>query len=168
MLSKEQAKEKIKKLIEQRYNKYKEDKELMTNERQACDSLIRPFFRDVLGWNIDDPYEFKSEYSHGGKRVDYIACVNGVTQFIIEAKAPSREIKDKSEFYKQALQYAESKDKDFAVLTNFRNIIILRAGIETENVFRNEIITIDLLNLKDRDFDFIRCLARNPSTLVDG
>ena len=84
-MDKEEAREEIKKLIE-KYDKYKEDKNLMGNERQICDSLIRPFFRDVLGWNIEDPYEFKSEYGQGGKRIDYLACIEGVSQFVIEAK----------------------------------------------------------------------------------
>ena len=66
----------------------KDDSGLMKNERQVCDSLIRPFFRDVLGWDIENPYEFKSEYSQGGKRVDYMVCIEGVSQFVVEAKAP--------------------------------------------------------------------------------
>jgi len=154
MISKEEAKEKVKELIE-KYIKYKENKDLMSNERQICDSLIRPFFRDILGWNIDDPYEFKSEYPQGGKRIDYLVCIDDVSQFVIEAKAPSKDIKDKSEYYKQALEYADAKGKDFAILTNFRNFIIFRAGIETKGVFANEIITIDLLNLTDKGFDFL-------------
>jgi len=57
-MEKKEVKKVINKLIES-YNKFKENKELMSNERQACDTLIRPFFRDVLWWNVDDPYEFK-------------------------------------------------------------------------------------------------------------
>ena len=153
-MDKETAKREVEKLVE-KYNQYKEDKDLMKNERQICDSLIRPFFRDVLGWNIEDPYEFKSEYTQGGKRMDYMACVEGVSQFIVEAKAPSREIKDNTSFYRQTIQYAESKGKDFAVLTNFRHFIIFRAGIETRGPLVNEIIKIDLLNLTDKSFDFL-------------
>ncbi len=160
MITKEQARAKIKEFIE-KYTKYKEDKNLMKNERQICDSLIRPFFRDILGWNIDDPYEFKSEYSQGGKRIDYMACLDGVSQFVIEAKAPSKDIKDNSKHYKQTIQYAEAKDKDFAILTNFRNFIIFRAGIETRGPFANEIITIDLLNLTDKGFDFLWYFSKN-------
>src|SRR3989344_4560225 len=123
----------------------------MKNERQACDSLIRPFFRDVLGWNIENPYEFKSEYNEGGKRIDYLVCIEDVSQFVVEAKAPSVEVKNVTHFYTQAIQYAESKGRDFAILTNFKIFIILRAGIETNNrPLVNEIIKIDLLNLTDK------------------
>jgi hypothetical protein len=160
MLSKEEAKRELKRLVE-RYDKYKLDKDLMNNERQVCDSLIRPLFREVLGWDIEDPYEFKSEYGQGGKRIDYMACNEGVSQFVIEAKAPSREVKDNSGFYKQAIQYAESKDKDFAILTNFKTFIIFRAGIETKGVFANEIKTIDLLNPKDIDIEFLLYFSKD-------
>ena len=64
MISKEEARREIELLIN-KFNTIKENNELMKNERQACDSLIRPFFRDVLEWNIEDPYEFKSEYNQG-------------------------------------------------------------------------------------------------------
>jgi len=159
-LTKEEAKEEIKKLVE-KYKKYSQDDEFIKNERQACDSLIRPFFRDILGWDIDNPYEFKSEYSQGGKRVDYLVCLDGISQFIIEAKAPSREIIEKGEFYKQAIQYAEYKDKDFAILTNFTTVIILRAGIQAGNVFNNELRRIDLLKLSDENLDFLLYFAKN-------
>ena len=139
MVSKEEAKKELQKLIK-KYEKYKEDKDLMRNERQVCDSLIRPFFRDVLGWDVEDAYEFKSEYTQGGKRMDYMACIEGVSQFVVEAKAPSREVKDNTSFYRQTIQYAESKGKDFAILTNFRHFIIFRAGIETRGPLVNEII----------------------------
>ncbi|MCK4647771.1 N-6 DNA methylase [Candidatus Pacearchaeota archaeon] len=154
MVSKEEAREELQKLIK-KYEKYKEDKDLMRNERQVCDSLIRPFFRDVLGWDVEDAYEFKSEYTQGGKRMDYMACIEGVSQFVVEAKAPSREVKDNTSFYRQTIQYAESKGKDFAVLTNFRYFIIFRAGIETRGPLVNEIIKIDLLNLTEQGFDFL-------------
>ncbi|MDP3992494.1 MAG: N-6 DNA methylase [Nanoarchaeota archaeon] len=154
MITKEEAKNEIKELIE-RYNKIKDDESLMKNERQVCDSLIRPFFRDVLGWNIDDPYEFKSEYSQSGKRIDYLVCIEDVSQFVVEAKAPSRDIKNNTSFYNQAIQYAESKGRDFAILTNFKTIIILRTGVETRGPLVNEIITIDLLNLTDIGLDFL-------------
>ena len=159
-MDKEKAKIEIEKLVNL-YNKYKEDKILMSNERQACDSLIRPFFHKVLGWNIEDPYEFKSEYGLGGKRIDYLACIEGVSQFVIEAKAPSIDINDKTDFYKQAVQYAEAKDKDFAILTNFNTFIILRAGIEVGGIYGNVIKTIDLLKFTESDLEFLLNFSKN-------
>jgi len=160
MLSKEEAREKIKGLIEL-YNKYKLNPEIMKNERQISDSLIRPFFRDVLGWDIEDPYEFKSEYNLSGKRMDYLVCVEDVSQFVIEAKAPTVEIKDNTHFYKQAIQYAEAKGRDFAILTNFKTFIILRAGIETRGPLVNEIIKVDLLNLRDVGLEFLLYFSKD-------
>ena len=160
MVTKEGIKEKLKSFID-KYNEYKKDKDFMNNERQVSNSLILPLFRDILGWDIEDPYEFKSEFGLGGKRIDYLVCIEGVSQFIIETKAASIDIKDNGEFYRQAIQYAEAKGKDFAILTNFRTFIILRAGIMTSGVYANEIRTIDILNLKDTDIDFLLYFNRN-------
>ncbi len=160
MVNKEEAKEKIEKLVK-RYNQYKEDKDFLKNERQVCDILIKPFFRDVLGWNIEDPYEFKSEYNLAGKRIDYLVCVEDVSQFVIEAKAPNVKIKDETKFYRQAVQYAEGKDRKFAILTNFKEFIILRAGMDNAGGFlRNEIRRIDFLNLSDENLDFLLYFAK--------
>lgn len=154
MITKGEAKKKIKELIDL-YEQYKKSPKIMGNEQQICDSLIRPFFRDILGWNIEDPYEFKSQYNMNGKRMDYLVCVEDVSQFIVEAKAPTVEIKSNTHFYNQAVQYAEAKGKDFAILTNFKTFIILRAGIETKGILANEITQIDLSNLSDVGLDFL-------------
>jgi predicted type IV restriction endonuclease/methylase of polypeptide subunit release factors len=159
-MDKKTAKQNLKVIIE-KYNKFKQEKDFMKNERQACDSLIRPFFRDVLGWDVDNPYEFKSEYQEGGKRVDYVACIDDITQFTIEAKAPSVDIIDNSGFYKQAVNYAEYKEKDFAILTNFNTFIIFRAGIQTKNFFMNEIKRIDISKMSDEDFDYLWYFSRD-------
>lgn len=159
-MEKEESRKEIQRLMNL-YNQYKNDPNIMKNEKQICDSLIRPFFRDVLGWNIEDPYEFKSEYNQGGKRIDYLVCIEDVSQFVVEAKAPDIEIKDKTSFYRQAIQYAEAKGKDFAILTNFKTFILLRAGIETRGPLVNEIIKIDLSDLTDTRLDFLLYFAKD-------
>src|SRR3989338_10087007 len=110
MSTKEEAKGEIKKLVE-RYQSHIEDKEFLKNERQICDSLIRPFFHRVLSWDVET--DFKSEFVQGGKRVDYLVVLDGISQFIIEAKALSHEIKGDFQYYQQAIQYAQYKEKKF-------------------------------------------------------
>ena len=77
--TKEQALNNLKGLI-RRYNENKEDTDYIKNERQISDNLIRPFFKLVLGW--DPETEFKSEYGQGGKRVDYLVVLDGISQFV--------------------------------------------------------------------------------------
>ena len=50
-----------------------------------------------------------------------LVCVNGVTQFVIEAKSLSQDIIGDYDFYKQTINYADSKNKAFAILTNFKS-----------------------------------------------
>lgn len=66
----QEAKTKLMKLIE-RYNAHNKDDSFMTNEKQACQSLIVPLLHEILHWHTDDPSEFKTEVSQTGKRIAY-------------------------------------------------------------------------------------------------
>ncbi len=70
-MGKEKAKLALKHLIE-RYDNNKHLKDFISNEKQISRSLIEPFVRDVLGWDIEDPQEFKVEVPASGKRVDIL------------------------------------------------------------------------------------------------
>lgn len=59
----EAARKALQKLIDL-YNRYKDDKSFIGNEKQACQSLIVPLIKNVLGWDTENPSEFKTEVSH--------------------------------------------------------------------------------------------------------
>ncbi|HLD33691.1 MAG TPA: N-6 DNA methylase, partial [Candidatus Nanoarchaeia archaeon] len=160
MVDLNEAQKNIQKLID-RYNKWKEDSKFMSNEKQACQSLIVPFIRDVLRWDTEDPSEFKTEESRGGKRIDYVVYNQGISQFIVEAKAPSKEIFENYEYYKQALAYGYGKDHDFAILTNFRQIVILACKIQFKFAAEAEIMRIDFLECKESDINVLLCFEKN-------
>ena len=153
-MGKEKAKLALKHLID-RYNSNKHSKDFAGNESQIRRSLIEPFVRDVLGWNIEDPSEFKVESQVSGKRSDILVCLNGLTQFIIEAKSLSAELVDNNEFYKQAIAYAHSKEKTFAILANFRYFVILRCDVEVDNPLKAAIKIINIESYSDKDFDLL-------------
>ena len=153
-MDKEKAKLALKHLID-RYNSNKNNKDFAGNESQIRRSLIEPFVRDVLGWNIEDPSEFKVESQVSGKRSDILVCLNGLTQFIIEAKSLSAELVDNNEFYKQAIAYAHSKEKTFAILANFRYFVILRCDVEVDNPLKAAIKIINIESYSDKDFDLL-------------
>jgi len=138
-----------------RFRKNENDKTFLKNEKQVCQSLIVPFIRDVLGWTTEDPSEFKAEESQSGKRIDYCVYNQGISQFIIEAKAPSRDIFDDTQAYMQALAYGYGKDHDFAILTNFRQIVILAPKIKYRVPEEAEIKKIDILTATDEDINTI-------------
>lgn len=160
MPSKEQSRTALNGLIK-RYNENKSDKNFVSNEKQIQQALIVPFVRDALGWNVDDPSEFKVESPAKGKKVDILICLNGVTQFIIEVKSLTQDIVDNTDFYKQAMSYANSKDKTFAILTNFRYFVILRCDVEVDNPLKAAVQIIDIETLKDSDFDLLYNFSKN-------
>lgn len=149
-IDKEQARENLKRLIQ----RYQTSKEHLTNEEQTCQSLILPLFRDVLGWDTEDPAEFKAQESQKtGKRSDYVTSINGISQFVIEVKSAQEEIKQDYGYYEQAINYAKYKEKVFAILTNFRSLIILRADTE-EQPLQCEVRNINVEKILDNDTDF--------------
>lgn len=109
------------------------DESFARNEAQVRQSLIAPFFREALGWDIENPDEFKFEKPIAGKRADIIACIEGISQFVIEVKAITHDIFEKVDFYHQAIQYADGLEKRYAILTNFREWVILRTDLEARN-----------------------------------
>ncbi len=129
MMNLETARKALQKLID-RYNLNKDDKSFTGNEKQACLSLIVPLVKEILHWDVEDPAEFKTEVSQSGKRIDYVVANQGISQFITEAKAPSKDIFDNEAYYKQALAYGYGKQKDFAILTNFRQVVILACQVQ--------------------------------------
>ncbi len=150
----ENARKALQKLIEL-YNRYKDDKSFTGNEKQACQSLIVPLVRDVLHWGVDDPAEFKTEVSQSGKRIDYVVANQGISQFITEAKAPSKDIFDNEEYYKQTLAYGYGKQKDFAILTNFKQVVILACQVQWRNPREAELARLNLLTATDDELKLL-------------
>ncbi len=156
MVDKDDAKLALKSLIDSYNRKFKNNNENSRNEKQVCESLIKPFIHEVLGWDIKDPDEFRVEYPQGGKRIDYLIQINGISQFVIEAKAITKDIIDNHEFYQQTIGYAHGKERAFAILTNFKDFIILDCSADVENPLQAESKRIkieDLIN--DDKFDTI-------------
>jgi type I restriction-modification system DNA methylase subunit len=112
-----------------RYESNKTNEVFVSNEAQISRSLVAPFFRDALHWDIDDPDQVKFEENIKGKRADIVFCLESISQFIVEVKNLKVDILDNVSAYAQAIQYAYAKGKKFAILTNFRDFVILRADV---------------------------------------
>ncbi len=143
-----EARKALQKLIEV-YEKHKDDKKYAGNEKQVCQSLIVPLIKNILHWNTEDPSEFWAEESQGGKRIDYVVYNQGISQFIVEAKAPSHDIFDNEGYYTQALEYGYGKEHDFALLTNFKQVVILGCRIQFRVPREAELEKFDLINATD-------------------
>lgn len=88
-------------------------------------SFITPLFQ-ALGWNTVDPNETVMEAAVLEGRADYAFRLHGVTRFYVEAKRASTDIYSE-EFAKQAINYAFNKGVAWAVLTNFRQLVVFPA-----------------------------------------
>ncbi|MBI4297040.1 MAG: N-6 DNA methylase [Chloroflexi bacterium] len=129
--SQEEARQSIQELVERFRQQTQRGPRL--NERQTAASYIEPLF-EALGWAVRNPEEVSLEVTIAGDRADYTFRLNGVTRFIVEAKAPHRDLNDPA-FKKQAITYAYNKGVNWAILTNFARLMVFHA--ESERQFLN-------------------------------
>ena len=158
-MNKEQAKEKIKKLIDN-YEKLSEAQKKKYNESMTCKDFILPLFL-ALGWDVynnDSDNEVTSETQVSGKRVDYAFYVNDVIRFFIEAKKIPADLREEK-FAEQAVFYAWHKSVPWTILTDFESIKVFNAewdepDIEQSLLFEipyNEFLTDDRLWLLSKE-----------------
>ena len=116
-MTKEQAKEKIQKLIE-RYQQLSAQEIKTMNEENTKNKFIRPLF-ETLGWDFEEDVLLEDHVSNG--RVDYNFQINGKTKFFLEAKPLKADIDDLGHA-KQTTNYAWLKNVNWAVLCDFEGI----------------------------------------------
>jgi adenine-specific DNA-methyltransferase len=136
-MDKEQAKEKIKKLVE-RYKRLSEVEKKRYNEQQTKDHFIRPLF-EALGWNFEEDVWPETDVS--GKRVDYAFKADGITKFFIEAKKVSINL-DEEKWAKQAIDYSWHKSVPWVILTDFEAIKIFNTEWDTPDIQSCQFIEI--------------------------
>ncbi|MBI2647188.1 hypothetical protein HYW99_01810 [Candidatus Woesearchaeota archaeon] len=127
-LTKEQAKEEVKKLVD-KYSRIVESGSIKRyKEEDTKAEFIEPLF-EALGWDVrntenDDEVVREEKISKG--RVDYSFRINGIPKFFLEAKALKEDLDD-LKFVEQAINYAWHKGCTWAVLTDFEVIKIFNA-----------------------------------------
>ncbi len=157
-MDKEQVKAEITKLIE----KYDREKSKKYNEEATKNDFILPLFR-ILGWDTEDSNEVSKEENISGKRVDYGFRIGGIPKFFLEAKGldegldGSRTVKGREVTYtEQAINYAYYKGCNWAILTNFKEIMVYDAWAKANTAsFRFGLRIETLLN----DFEDLYLLS---------
>ncbi len=101
------------------------------NEEQTKNDFIRQLFK-ALGWNTDNnPNKndrMKMEQGVNGKRADFEFSINDIPKIYVEAKSLKEDsIGFKQEYKWQAVNYAWLKSCSWAILTNFRTLIVYNA-----------------------------------------
>ena len=128
-MNKQQAKEKIKKLVE-RYERLSEAEKKRYNEQQTKDHFIRPLF-EALGWNFEEDVWPETDVS--GKRVDFVFKADGITKFFIEAKKIAVNL-DEERWAEQAINYSWHKSVPWVILTDFEAIKVFNTEWDEANV----------------------------------
>ncbi len=95
------------------------------NESDTRHHYILPLFR-ALGWDSEDSAQMRAEQNIKGKRVDFSFLINGKPRFLLETKAIGEDL-NKSEYIKQARDYAWNKGVTWAVLSDFEGTRVFNA-----------------------------------------
>ncbi|MBS3132059.1 hypothetical protein J4212_06505 [Candidatus Woesearchaeota archaeon] len=133
-LTKEQAKEEVKKLVD-KYARIVESGSIKRyKEEDTKAEFIEPLF-EALGWDVrntenDDEVVREEKISKG--RVDYSFRINGIPKFFLEAKALKEDLGN-IKFVEQAVNYSWHKGCTWAVLTDFEAIKIFNAEWKSAN-----------------------------------
>ena len=96
------------------------------NEENTKKDFILPLFRH-LGWDVSNSDEVAAEEKSSNGRVDYAFKIGGVSKFYLEAKPLREDLHQKPDWAKQVITYAENKGVTWAVLTNFKQLMVFNA-----------------------------------------
>jgi len=130
MLTKEEARRKVGKIVEKFLAIPKKELDGMPEE-QIKFRFIEPLF-EILGWERED-IEKEKRVLKG--RADYILRIGNQNKLVIEAKKTSVGLNE--EEGRQAVSYAYHKNIKFAILTNFARIRVYHALSNIKNIDKN-------------------------------
>jgi len=166
-MTKEEAKEKIKLLIDKFNSQIEFYKSLNYNETKTRQDFINPFFK-ALGWDIDNDKQILETYrnvSHEDKikvnghtkSPDYSFGINGKRIFFVEAKRPAVPIRENPEPALQVRNYGWNAKLSISIVTDFEEFAIYdctRKPKPTENANTKRLKYIYFTDYL-KEFDFI-------------
>jgi type I restriction-modification system DNA methylase subunit len=117
------------------------------DEENTKKDFILPLFRH-LGWEVDDLTEVAAEEKASSGRVDYAFKLGGVSRFYVEVKPLREDLGNRTDWAKQAITYAENKGVTWAILTNFKQLMVFNAEWDEPNLDRAR-----FLNLTCHDYE---------------
>ncbi len=131
--------DKIKQLVEKYYSLEKESKLKDYNEEATKKGFIEPLFR-ALGWDIENINEVSVEETISKKRVDYGFRIDGIPKFFLEAKSLREDDIIQLRYVEQAIDYAWMKSCTWAILTNFRTLVVYNAEQKSSDPRKNRFL----------------------------
>ncbi|MBQ3308807.1 MAG: type I restriction enzyme HsdR N-terminal domain-containing protein [Aeriscardovia sp.] len=140
-------------------NRLRTQREAADNEETTKTAFILPFLRDVLGYNVEDPFEVKPEYTADiggskGEKVDYAICNDDsehTPRILIECKKLGADLTQENT--KQLWRYFGTlPDAHFGILTNGQ-LWQFYTDMDNDNMMDNEPYAV--LNVLSPDSDAI-------------
>lgn len=150
--------EKLYELVE----RIKSIKDSITTEEATKTSMIMPFFQ-LLGYDVFNPLEFVPEFTADvgikkGEKVDYAIIIDKEPLILIECKPCTKSLNKHSS---QLFRYFGTTNAKFAILTNGLSYQFFTDLEDKNKMDMRPFLTIDLLNLKDRDIVEISKFQKN-------
>lgn len=152
MYSKEDAKEKLAKLID-KFNSHPRKDSLSEEDTRT---FIRDLF-EILGWDFKSSEVNQEEHIASKGFVDYGFRLNNSPVMFVEAKKTSENLIN-TKFYNQVTDYAWYKATTWAVLTNFKHTRIINAYIKG-NYQASILRDIEIQNYLNH-FDYLWLLSK--------
>lgn len=165
--NKEEAYNGIKELVEKFKSNYKQFHSSDYNETLTRQDFINPFF-EYLGWDISNKqgysqiyreviHEDKLKIGKETKAPDYSFRIGGNRVFFVEAKKPSRNLKEDSDAAYQIRRYAWSGKLVVSILTDFEEFAIYDCSKKPSPNDKASMSRIEYINYEDylNRFDFL-------------
>lgn len=141
--TKEEGLEEVKRLVDKfelNENQYKNES---YNEEQLKTEFLNPFFK-ALGWDVNNQEDFAPQYKevvfedsikvgNKTKAPDYAFRLGGQRIFFLEAKKPSRDIKNDKDHAFQVRRYGWSAKLKGSVLSDFEELAIYETQTKPES-----------------------------------
>ena len=153
MITKEEAKENIKKLVKE-FSEYSKEELDRKSENQIKSEFIDPLF-EALGWDMRKDAERESRILKG--RADYILKIGNQENLVIEAK--KADIRLSEDEGRQAVSYAYHRKIKFSVLTNFKFLRVYHALSNIKDVDRNLLFWLEFKDF-EREFDKLWLISK--------
>ena len=127
-------------------------KDSVSTEEATKTSMIMPFFQ-LLGYDVFNPLEFVPEFTADvgikkGEKVDYAIMIDDEPLILIECKSCAKALDKHSS---QLFRYFGTTNAKFAILTNGLTYQFFTDLEDKNKMDLRPFLTINLLNLKDRD-----------------
>lgn len=153
MVTKEEAKEKVKELVEE-FSKYSKEELDNKSEPQIQAEFIDELF-SALGWDMRKDVEREARVLKG--RADYIFKIGNTESLVVEAKKTNVQLLE--EQGRQAVSYAYHRKIKFSVLTNFKYLRVFHALSNIKNIDKNLLFWLEFKDF-EKEFDKLWILSR--------